>query len=120
LSHRRGWLRLGLLTIDEEVIAAQLWLVFGNTAYIYKLAYIKSFRNYSPGTILTNALVKHVIETDKVNKIDFLTGADSFKLDWMTVYRELLGVQIVNKGRPIGMLSYVRNTVGLLRKRIGE
>lgn len=120
LSHRRGWLRLGLLTIDGEVIAAQLWLVFGNTAYIYKLAYIKSFRNYSPGTILTNALVRHVIETDKVSKIDFLTGADSFKLDWMTVYRELLGVQIVNKGRPVGLLSYVRNTIGLLRKKIGE
>lgn len=120
LSHRRGWLRLGLLTIDGEAIAAQLWLVFGNTAYIYKLAYIKSFRNYSPGTILTNALVEHVIKTDKVSKIDFLTGADSFKLDWMTVYRELLGVQIVNKGRLVGLLSYVRNTIGILRKKLGE
>lgn len=117
LSHRRGWLRLGLLTIDGEAIAAQLWLVHNKTAYIYKLAYIKSFRNYSPGTILTNALVKHVIETDGVDKIDFLTGADSFKLDWMTVYRELMGVQIVNKSRPMGLLNYVRNTVGLLRKK---
>lgn len=117
LSHRRGWLRLGLLTIDGEAIAAQLWMVHNKTAYIYKLAYIKSFRNYSPGTILTNALVKHVIETDGVDKIDFLTGADSFKLDWMTVYRELMGVQIVNKSRPMGLLNYVRNTVGLLRKK---
>ena len=80
---REGRLRLGLATIEGEPVAAQLWTVEHGTAYIHKLAHREAARNASPGTILSAALFAHVIDEDRVNLIDFGTGNDAYKADWM-------------------------------------
>ncbi|MDF2177304.1 GNAT family N-acetyltransferase [Aliiglaciecola sp. CAU 1673] len=118
LGAQRDWLRLGMLSINGNPVAVQFWLVAKGTAFIYKLAYDSAYAQYSPGTLLTHHLMRYVIEQDKVSKIDFLTGGESFKLDWMTSYRNLYGVQIVNKLSPMGFFYYLRNTASNLRKAL--
>ena len=78
-----GTLRLGLAFKDGEAIAAQLWLVENGTATIHKLAYTQEARNLSPGTILSVEMFRHVLDVDKVELIDFGTGDDGYKADWM-------------------------------------
>jgi hypothetical protein len=78
-----GCLRLGICRIDGVAVAAQYWTVENGVAYIHKLAHRESAKPLSPGTILSHALFKHVIDVDKVSKIDFGTGDDSYKADWM-------------------------------------
>lgn len=92
-------LRLGLIYYDNQPIAAQIWFVHNQTAQIFKLAYHKEFTRYSPGTVLTAALLQHVISQDSVSEIDFLTGNDEYKKDWMTENRPLYGVQLCNMNR---------------------
>ena len=72
----------------EKPIAAQVWFVRHGKASIFRLAYDKSWRKYSPGSILTAYLMEYVIDTDKVEEIDFLTGNDAYKQDWMSERRE--------------------------------
>lgn len=120
LGASRGWLRLGILYIGERPVAVQLWLVADDTACIYKLAYINEFKAYSPGTLLTHHLMRRVIEQDGVTKIDFLTGGEPFKLDWMTSYRNLHGIQIVNRRRLVGFFYFLWNTAGRLRKALSK
>ena len=94
-----GWLRLAILYIDDKPAAAQFWFVVHGKASIFKLAYDETWKQYSPGSILMSYLMRHVIDTDKVEEIDFLTGNDAYKQDWMSERRERWGLYCA-KPRP--------------------
>lgn len=82
-----GRLRVGLAYMDNAPVAAQLWTLDGNTAYIHKLAYAEHAVKASPGTLLSAAMFRHVIDIDKVGLIDFGNGDDGYKRDWMDAQR---------------------------------
>lgn len=91
-----GWLRLGIAYVDSQPAAAQIWIVHKGVASIYKLAHDRKFSALSPGTILTARLMRHVIDTDGVTEVDFLSGDDSYKRDWMSHRRERWGIMAFN------------------------
>jgi CelD/BcsL family acetyltransferase involved in cellulose biosynthesis len=61
--------------------------VENGTAYIHKLAHLESAKPLSAGTTLTAALFEHVIDRDRVEWVDFGTGDDPYKRDWMEQVR---------------------------------
>lgn len=109
-------IRLGSLKIDDVAVAAQIWIINKNEAYIYKLAYDPKFKNYSVGTILTNEMCKKCIQEENVTLIDFLTGDDKFKKDWMLERRNLVGVQWANMTTFRGLLAYLANTFSSIKE----
>ena len=48
------------------------------TAFIHKLAHVEDSLKASPGTLLSAALFRHVIEVDGVKRVDFGTGNDGY------------------------------------------
>ena len=84
---RAGRLRLGVARHDGKIVAAQAWTVEDGVAYIHKLAHLESARPLSAGTTLTAALFEHVIDRDRVEWVDFGTGNDPYKRDWMEQVR---------------------------------
>lgn len=84
---RNQWLRLAVLYIAGRPAAAQFWFVANGTASIFKLHYDQEWKQYSPGSILTSYLMRHVIDVDRVEEIDFLNGNDAYKQDWMSERR---------------------------------
>ena len=78
-----GALRMGMAEIGGEPVAAQFWTVEGGTAWIHKLAHDEASRKHSPGTLLSAALFRHVIDVDRVHTVDFGTGDNPYKRDWM-------------------------------------
>ncbi|MEP7221860.1 MAG: GNAT family N-acetyltransferase [Novosphingobium sp.] len=82
-----GRLRLALAHADGVPVAAQFWTVESGTAFIHKLAHTQESRGLSPGTTLTAALLEHVIDKDGVALVDFGTGDDQYKRDWMEAVR---------------------------------
>ena len=94
---RLGWLRLAILYSDNQPVAAQLWFVVYDKANIYRLVYDEKWKNYSPGSILTKYLMRYVIDTDKVSEIDFLTGNERYKQDWMSIRKERTGLRFVKQ-----------------------
>lgn len=72
---------------DGPALAAQMWTVEGGTAFIHKLAHRESAKPLSPGSVLSAALFRHVIDVDKVAMVDFGTGDDPYKRDWMEEVR---------------------------------
>jgi hypothetical protein len=91
------WTRLAILYIDGKAAAAQLWFVVQGKASIFRLAYDEEWKRYSPGSILTAYLMQYVIDIDKVEEIDFLTGNDAYKQDWMSVRRQRFRVLFVKQ-----------------------
>jgi len=78
-----GTLRLGLAYHEGVPVAAQLWTVENGRATIHKLAYREDARQLSPGTVLSAAMFRHVIDGDRPEIIDFGVGDDPYKRDWM-------------------------------------
>jgi len=103
------WLRLGVAWIGEKPIAAQLWIVCGGIAAIYKLAYDNEFKAYSAGALLSVELMEHVIDIDGVREVDYLTGDDPYKRDWMTHRRERWGLLAINSRTVWGRALIVRH-----------
>jgi len=85
---KAGWTRLAILYIKGQPAASQLWFVHHNKANIFRLSYDERWKQYSPGSVLTRFLMEHVIDIDNVEEIDFLTGNEAYKQDWMSDRRE--------------------------------
>lgn len=100
-----GWLRLGIATVDGAPAAAQLWIVCGGVASIYKLAYDEHYASLSIGSLLTERLMRHVIDIDRVREVDYLTGDDAYKRDWMSHSRERCGIVAFNLRSLRGLLA---------------
>ncbi len=114
----QGWLRLGVLRLAGQPIAAQLWLVHEGRALIYKLAYDEAFKRQSAGSVLTHELMRHTIDVDGVAEVDYLTGDDAYKADWMSDRRERVGLLAFNLRRPQGLLSAARHFMPLWWRRL--
>lgn len=87
LEAKAGRMRLAIAEQDGKPVAAQFWTVENGTAYIHKLAHLESHKKLSAGTTLSAALFEHVIDIDKVDLVDFGTGNDAYKSDWMEEVR---------------------------------
>lgn len=90
-----GRLRLGLARADGVPVAAQFWTVEHGTAFIHKLAHTEEAKPLSPGTTLSAALFEHVIDRDRVSLVDFGTGNDGYKRDWMETVRPRYRLEVV-------------------------
>lgn len=123
VAARRGWLRLGLARLQGRPVAAQLWLVTGATAYIFKLAYREDAAAQSPGTVLTGFMLRAAIDDDRVAVIDYLSGDDAYKRDWMTARREYRGIAAYNGrragGRARALLHRLKTGLKSLRRAAG-
>ena len=113
-----GALRLGILSVDGEPAAAQLWIVHHGKALIYKLAYDERFADLSVGTILSATLFQHALDVDKVTEVDYLSGDDGYKKDWMSQRRERWGILALNPRTPRGVLAIARHVGGRAVKRV--
>lgn len=104
-----GWLRLGVLRLDDKPAAAQLWLVRDGQALIYKLAYDEVFGHLSPGSVLSAEMFRRALDDDQVYDIDYLTGDDAYKRDWMSHRRERQGLIAYRLTSPSGMFGALRH-----------
>ena len=116
LAARNGSLRLGTLRVNGESAATQLWFVADGRALIYKVAYAERFNKLSVGSILTAALLDHVISVDRVREVDFLSGDDAYKSKWMFTRRDRHTLLAFNPRRWRGLVASAREAVSQNRQ----
>ena len=113
-----GTLRLGIARKNGRPLAVQLWLVENGEAMIHKLAYAEEAKAMSPGTILGEAMFRHAIDQDRVATIDYGTGDDAYKKDWMEERRVLWQLAAYNPGTLRGLLGIARARASTLVARL--
>ena len=112
-----GRLRLGLAYADGIPVAAQFWTVESGVAYIHKLAHTEGSKPLSPGTTLSAALFEHVIDRDNVDLVDFGTGDDGYKRDWMEVVRPRYLLDCYRPGNPQNWPAIIRQRLRRMAAR---
>jgi len=114
---RQDRLRLGFAHHGNRPVAAQFWTIDGDTATIHKLAYREDARALSPGTVLGAAMFRAAIEEDRVALIDYGTGDDGYKREWMSERRPLMRVTLSDPRAPVGALLLARDAAARLVAR---
>jgi CelD/BcsL family acetyltransferase involved in cellulose biosynthesis len=112
-----GTLRLGIACLNGDPVAAQLWFIENKEATIHKLAYAESAKQLSPGTILGHAMFRRAIDTDRVHVIDYGTGDEPYKADWMAERRQLWQLTARNPRTVAGLTGALRAKAAKLAGR---
>jgi hypothetical protein len=112
-----GALQFGILRIEDEPAAAQFWVLWRQKALIFKLAYSTKFRSFSPGTLLTMHMVRHILTNCEVSEIDFGRGDDDYKKLWCSSRRERWGIDAANPRTFRGAILAAHNIAGSMRDR---
>jgi CelD/BcsL family acetyltransferase involved in cellulose biosynthesis len=81
-----GLLRVYLLRIADQVVAAHYELVHGRRVYVYLTGLDPDYEYESPSTILMAHAIEQAIG-DGFSEIDFLRGQEPYKYEWGAVDR---------------------------------
>jgi hypothetical protein len=109
-----GTLRLGFARLDDQPVAAQYWTVENNVALIHKLAHDRAFDGASPGTLLSHAMFAAAIDGDGARLIDYGTGDNGYKKDWMTERTTLQRLDFFNPRFASSWLPAARTAISAL------
>lgn len=118
MAARKGALRLGILRVDGVAAAVQFWIVTGGVAHCARLAYHEGYKHLAVGVVLTNFMVRHVLDEDRADRIDFGYGAEDYKDDWMKDERFYFGLLAFNPRTWRGLLYGTVHIVGRPIKRL--
>lgn len=111
-----GRIRLGVARAEGQAVAAQFWTVENGIAYIHKLAHRESAKPLSAGTTLSAALFERVIDVDRVDLVDFGTGNDPYKREWMEIDRPRYRIDCLDPRQPAAWPQLARRGVRALAR----
>ena len=112
-----GYLRLGIAYREGRPVAGQFWTVEHGIATIHKLAYDEAEKAASPGTVLSHAMFRHVLNEDRPTLIDYGNGDEPYKAEWMTQRRVLRRLTLFNRHSLGGMAAAARSAAATLIRR---
>lgn len=118
LCARRSWLRMGLVWLEEKPIAAQIWVINGRRALIYKIVNDETQNQLLPEIVLTAALMQSAFVNDRVVEIEHLAGDDSHKKLWMTHQRDRCGLVATYLGSPVGWIRHAMQFASRMRNSL--
>ena len=117
MAARQGMLRLVVMWRQAQPIAVQYWVVTGGRASVLKLAHDEAFKPLSPGTVLTAWMIRHLLDDERVDELDFGRGDDPYKQAWTRQRRQRIGLLVVNPWRVSGLALLLRHGLGQIRRR---
>lgn len=118
-----GQLRVGILYINGQAAAAQIYTLHGGVATAFKDAYDPAFAKYSPASVLRLFTVSYLIDRDRIEEINFGYGDEPYKRDWFSHRRELSGLLACDPASLTGLkqILWQKLSFGYSRlKRIGS
>jgi CelD/BcsL family acetyltransferase involved in cellulose biosynthesis len=99
IALERGWLRLTVMEVDGEPIAALYgWLIGGRWSY-YQAGFDPAWSRHSPGFLLLAETIREAI-ADGASEYDMLLGEEAFKRRFATSSRRVCSVLLAPRGHP--------------------
>jgi hypothetical protein len=104
-----GVLRLGLLTLDGQPAAMQLWVVARNVAQCLRISQHEQFSDLPLDDMLTEQITPHLIDTDRVVELDFGYIVEQFAAHWAAQRRRRVGIIAFNLRTRRGLKGALRH-----------
>ena len=125
---REGLLRLGLLYVDQQVAATQIWIVSAGRATMWRSHFVRKFALLSVGTVITYEMIREILLADQPRELEFGPAADTGRQRWLEHRHERVGIVAFNlrsgKGCGVAIRHYlgifIRSALQLPRKALGR
>ncbi len=104
-----GLLRIGVLRIDGQPVAAEIMIVAAGQAVLLKGAYDRSAKTYSPGGILLLAMIEHALDANAVESISFGRDDEAYKKLWADERSEVVGIAAFNPRTISGLVALIQH-----------
>jgi CelD/BcsL family acetyltransferase involved in cellulose biosynthesis len=111
----RRWLRLFVLWLDAEPVAAIYGFLYRHVFYFYQSGYNPSYRKHSVGLIAMGLAIESAIE-DGAQEYDLLHGDESYKFHWAKEVRELERLELYPSDARALVAKQARAVSRVLRK----
>jgi hypothetical protein len=110
---REGLLRLGFLYVDQQVAAAQIWIVSGGRATMWRSHFARKFALLSVGTVITYEMIREILLTDKPRELEFGPAADTGRQRWLEHRHDRIGIVAFNLSSGKGCCVAIRHYIGI-------
>jgi hypothetical protein len=107
--------RLGIMLLDRRPVSTQFWVVADGEAHCVRLAYDEALSKKSVGIVHTDEMIRHVLDADGAQRLNYGYGNEDYKAKWMKEMRIMHGVMAYNPatkwGRRYGLKSIVGSSL---------
>jgi CelD/BcsL family acetyltransferase involved in cellulose biosynthesis len=111
LALARGWLRLFVLTLNNDKAAALYGFMYRKKFYFYQSGFDPRFSPYSVGLVTMGMAIEAAIE-DGAEEFDLLHGDEKYKSLWAKTQRDLIRMEL---SPPTPCAWVYTKTIGLSR-----
>ena len=115
-----GWLRMYVLRLNDEIVAATYCFAFDGRVSFYQGAFDERFRRHSVGMVAMGLTIRDAIE-DGAGEFDMLYGVEPYKALWARDTRPLRRIDLFPPdlaGRLHRRTVFAERTVRRLARRI--
>lgn len=114
----RGDASVAQLRVNGEVIAAQVLMYCGNTAYTWKTAFDAAYAKYSPGALLVDRITDELLAGPDIQAINSCAAESSFMGQLWAGRREMADLLIdIGPGKSVGYRIEALRLAGYQRLR---
>jgi CelD/BcsL family acetyltransferase involved in cellulose biosynthesis len=104
LFDKKNWLRLYFLTVNAEPVAANLSLEYRKKMYGHLVGFDPDYSRYGVGCLLQLKILEECI-VKGISEYDFMQGAEPYKFNWTSKYRQSRNIRFVNKKPSSNMIN---------------
>lgn len=112
----RGEFNVGLLHLDDKVVAAQMWMERSKTIFMYYSGYLPEWAPYGVQLVTTLEVLKHAMARG-AERLELLRGGGHVKERWDTDVRKLRNVRCM-PSRSLAMAMPAANEARVRLRRM--
>lgn len=112
----RGEMKIGILQVDGEDVAAQLWFERNATVFLHYSGYQPEWARFSVAMMTTSEIIRLALERG-MKRVEFLRGSKQFKTRWNTEQRVQVDLYFVRQPWLLPLFHRVRSLRRRLRNR---
>ncbi len=101
----RDWLEWQFLIAEGRTIAGIMAIRCGRSLMLWKIGYDEAYKDYSPGALLLEQVVRRACESSHIDEINLVTDMDWYDL-WRAGKREHYDVWVYSRN-PLNLLTGV-------------
>jgi len=93
---QRGWLFLGVLSVNDTIAACQHAFKYDGKVYYYQSGIDPAYGKYGVGAVVIANMVRTAIQ-EGCSEYDFLRGVEEYKSHWTKTVRQSIEVLVGNR-----------------------
>jgi hypothetical protein len=120
IAAEAGWLSIWLLLLNDDAIAFEYHLIYGNSVHALRASYDLDYGDFSPGSVLEYNIIKAHFEdyTGTPLYYDLCGGKDFYKTRWTDDVKSHYNITIFNRTPYSFFLYHLENSFIPLAKTI--